>query len=442
MPSFKSLFLALPLAFMVGCSGGEFPESSAVVDKFDYDLKGVSLHMVNYEGDAFVFGQKPNLTKIDGETAQMVVLDGFAVSETPITAEQWKAVMGKDLPSGYAVSVSFADAKKFANKLSHLTGQKFFIPNQQMLEYALNSGKITTDKKLKEWCEEMVETDSDMARTATAVETFLSGTKSGSIGFRVALNTHVPCSQEIIDKVEGNIVREEGPFKTGYEGLQGAAFKMIAVKGGTFKMGGTSEQGTRAKDDEKPVHEVTVSDFAIAETEVTIQLWLAVMGSVPPGNDPNSGVCPVVNVSWYMAQEFIHKLNSLTGRKFRLPTEAEWEYAARGGKSEGTAFSGSDHPTSVAVSSIEGGKPAMIRTMRPKSRGIYDMAGNVWEWCQDWYGPYSEESQVDPRGPLPGTDKCMRGGSVQSHQVACRVSNRENIPPMNVKNTFGFRLAL
>ena len=187
--------------------------------------------------------------------------------------------------------------------------------------------------------------------------------------------------------------------------VKGVEFKMIKVEGGTFSMGGRY-------DDEKPVHSVTLSDYYIGETEVTQELWVAVMGS-NPSEFKGDNRRPVESVSWYDCQEFIKKLNQLTGKEFRLPTEAEWEYAARGGKySRGYKYSGSNNADEVAwYSSNSGSKTHSVKTKKANELGLYDMSGNVEEWCNDWYGDYQSYSQTNPTGPSKGEYRVLRGGN-------------------------------
>ncbi len=217
--------------------------------------------------------------------------------------------------------------------------------------------------------------------------------------------------------------------------VNGVSFKMIKVQGGTFTMGATPEQGTEEPwNDEWPTHEVTVSSFSIGQTEVTQELWQAVMGSNPSyfTGDPKR---PIETVSWDECQQFIATLNQLTGMNFRMPTEAEWEYAARGGnRSEGYKYSGSNDINEttwwddnagdgVGESSPEyGTHPVAFK--KANELGLYDMSGNVWEWCQDWYGPYSQEAQINPTGPETGTEHLYRGGSWINYARNCRVSCR------------------
>ena len=230
--------------------------------------------------------------------------------------------------------------------------------------------------------------------------------------------------------------------------VNGVSFTMIKVEGGTFRMGATSEQGGDAYSDEKPVHSVTLSDYYIGETVVTQELWEAVMGNNPSTFKGRflfklkSAQKPVESVSWHDCKEFITKLNRLTGKNFRLPTEAEWEYAARGGnKSKGYKYSGSNTIGNVACYDGNSGTHN-VKTKSPNELGIYDMSGNVWEWCEDWKGGYSSGSQTNPKGPSSGSDRVLRGGSWLSSAEFCRVSIRNYTDPDNRIIDYGFRLAL
>ena len=217
---------------------------------------------------------------------------------------------------------------------------------------------------------------------------------------------------------------------------------MIMVEGGTFTMGATSEQGNDAIDIEKPAHQVTLSDYYIGETEVTQALWQAVMGNNPSRFKGDSH--PVESVSCDDCQEFIRKLNSLTGRTFRLPTEAEWEFAARGGnESKGYKYSGSNSIDNVAwYKNNSGSMTHAVKTKSPNELGIYDMSGNVWEWCQDWYGSYSSNAQTNPKGPLSDSYRVSRGGSWIFKAWNCRVSHRHNFSPVRRNFSVGLRLVL
>ena len=224
--------------------------------------------------------------------------------------------------------------------------------------------------------------------------------------------------------------------------VNGVSFDMVSVEGGTFTMGATSEQGSAAFSDEMPTHKVTLSDYMIGKTEVTQELWKAVMGSNPSSFSGNN--LPVESVSWNDCQEFIKKLNSLTGLNFRLPTEAEWEYAARGGnKSKGYKYSGSNDIGSVAwYWNNAPSKTHAVATKSPNELGLYDMSGNVWEWCSDWYGSYSSGSQINSKRPSSGSDRVRRGGCYVGNAGICRVSNRGHDIPDCRDYYVGLRLAL
>lgn len=237
------------------------------------------------------------------------------------------------------------------------------------------------------------------------------------------------------------------------ETIKGMSFDMVYVEGGTFQMGATSEQGGYYDSDEKPVHSVTLSDYYIGKFEVTQGLWEEVMGTtiheqrIKAGYSSTYGVgsdYPMYYVNWKEAQEFCKKLSQLTGKTYVLPTEAQWEYAARGGvKSRGYKYSGSNTIGNVAwyiYNSSSSTHP--VATKQPNELGLYDMSGNVWEWCSDWYGYYSSESQSNPTGPSTGSHRVLRGGSWNSYAGGCRVSNRPYDLPSSRYNCPGFRVVL
>lgn len=256
--------------------------------------------------------------------------------------------------------------------------------------------------------------------------------------------------------------------------VNGVSFKMIYVEGGTFKMGAQKESSVKdnydpyAYDDESPVHQVTLSDYYMGEFEVTQELWEAVMGysgrlsdgfymravsPIWPGRVPTSELgrgssYPAYYISYDdIVNNFIPRLNKLTGKKFRLPTEAEWEYAARGGKHQSYyLYSGSGNISSVAwyngnTCAVRISRPAYgtrpVGTKSPNELGLYDMSGNVWEWCSDRYGKYSSYSQTNPTGPTSGSCRVNRGGCWSSSPQGCRVANRDCYTP---DYALGFRL--
>ena len=233
--------------------------------------------------------------------------------------------------------------------------------------------------------------------------------------------------------------------------VNGVTFTMVFVESGTFTMGATAEQ-QQPFDDEKPPHRVTLTkDFYIGETEVTQALWKAVMGFTPTASGSQWSTeyglgdhFTAYYISYKDVQQFIFQLNSLTGAQFRMPTEAEWEYAARGGsKSKGYQYSGSNNIGDVAwYTSNSGKKTHAVKTKKANELGLYDMSGNVYEWCSDWMGNYSSSPAVDPTGPDSGSFRVCRGGSWDFTARCCRVAFRSGFDPSIRYSGIGFRLVL
>lgn len=269
-------------------------------------------------------------------------------------------------------------------------------------------------------------------------------------------------------RVKTKTKNEEGEIKNEHQKeelkntyiVNGVMFEMVLVRGGTFIMGATPEQKRDAYKNEVPAHEVTLSEYYIGDTVVTQKLWQAVMGNNPSAfKDPDR---PVVNVSWYDCQRFIENINKMLrdklpiGKRFRLPTEAEWEFAARGGtRSKGYIYSGSDKLNDVGWYFGNCGEGQKVHFSFSKDRqnkpvkmklhnelGIYDMSGNVWEWCQDWYGDYNGFAQNNPVGPASGYGRVCRGGGTGDGYGDCRSSNRSATSPSDSVSSIGLRLAL
>jgi formylglycine-generating enzyme required for sulfatase activity len=223
---------------------------------------------------------------------------------------------------------------------------------------------------------------------------------------------------------------------------------MVFVKGGTFLMGTDHEiypsTATAPQMPNTPKHEVTLKDFYIGKTEVTQALWTKIMGmdSYYQKNDS----LPVSSVSWMKVEEFINKLNELTGQHYRLPTEAEWEYAAGGGERVGTIFSGTNSEKELGdyawTSENANGAVHAVATKKPNRLGLYDMSGNLWEWCNDWLGPYSKEPQVNPQGAIDGIRRAHRGGSWINPAFIANVKRRGGYDENSFTTRFGFRLAM
>ena len=220
-----------------------------------------------------------------------------------------------------------------------------------------------------------------------------------------------------------------------------ATFRVKRVKGDTFMMGATSEQAPFAEEHEYPVHNVTLKDYYIGETEVTQDLWEKVMGYNPSAHQ--GGNLPVESVSYEECQQFIRELNRITHKRFRLPTEAEWEFAARGGNaSRGYVYAGSNDAEEVGWTSANSTSTHPVRQKRPNELGLYDMTGNVCEWCQDWFGSYSDSWQENPQGPAQGTVRVGRGGGWCNSAKRNRVSIRNSGNPTYSDHNLGFRLAM
>lgn len=246
-----------------------------------------------------------------------------------------------------------------------------------------------------------------------------------------------------MSSVSGELKKETPKNQNGLVfNVKGVQFTMKRVEGGTFTMGATAEQGSDANSGEKPTHSVTLYSYYIGETEVTQALWQAVMGRNP--SSFKGSYLPVESVSWNDCQEFIRKLNQLTGQTFSLPTEAQWEFAARGGNlSKGYKYSGSNYIDDVAWFWDNSDRVThSVAQKQPNELGLYDMSGNVWEWCSDWYSSYPSSSQRNPIGASSGSDRVHRGGSWSYDARHCRVSYRNFSHPGGLFSLLGLRLAL
>jgi formylglycine-generating enzyme required for sulfatase activity len=235
------------------------------------------------------------------------------------------------------------------------------------------------------------------------------------------------------EKLVGN-----AKFKVSASSRKTYEHEMVFVEGGTFQMGSNS-----GEEDERPVHQVTLFSFNIGKYEVTQAQWREVMGT-NPSYFKDCDQCPVEQVSWNDVQDFIQKLNTKTGKQYRLPTEAEWEFAARGGvKTKGYTYSGSNTVTDVAwMREIAGSRTHPVGEKQANELGIYDMTGNVWEWCADWYGAYSTADANNPRGPYSGEFHVLRGGSLNDFARDCRSAYRSRRDTEYRYLNRGFRLVL
>jgi len=301
----------------------------------------------------------------------------------------------------------------------------------------------------------------DGQKVGTSPGTFRSiGIGSHKVEIRkegyVSVSQTVTVKENATSELSGTLTGSNRTFT-----VKGVSFNMVYVEGGTFTMGATSEQGSETDSYEKPTHSVTLSSYYIGETEVTQALWEAVMGTnIRQQRDKaykewrisgEGANYPMYYITWNECQEFVRRLNSLTGQQFHLPTEAQWEYAARGGKkSRGYKYSGSNILDNVAWydgNTFDEGPNDPdygihpVKTKSPNELGIYDMSGNVMEWCQDWFGDYSSSAQTNPTGPSSGSDRVQRGGDDGTYEWGCRLSSRFRENPSHPSPS-GLRLAL
>ena len=214
---------------------------------------------------------------------------------------------------------------------------------------------------------------------------------------------------------------------------QNVAIEFVDIPAGEFLMG--SDNG---EDDEKPVHRVSIKAFRMGKYEVTQEQWQAVMGSNPSYFKSCGGNCPVESVGWSDVQIFLQRLNARNdGYTYRLPTEAEWEYACRAGT---TGDYAGELSLMAWYSDNSDSKPHPVGQKSPNRWGLYDMHGNVWEWCADWYGSYSSEAQTDPTGPATGSGRVVRGGGWGGNAASLRAADRGRSAPSGRRNDLGFRL--
>ena len=464
----------------------------------------LSINLMCVEGGTFRMGvgadnyierDDPQANK--DSTTHLVTLSNYYMAETAVTQGLWKAVMGTDIrdmvaqsrypddtpkvgdryPMGY---VTLKDALAFVDELNKLTGLHFRLPTEAEREYAARGGKRSRNYKYPG--------SNDYSKVASPYGTPVAQKLPNELGiYDLSGGTREMCTdswqttyiydEHVVNPVGpilsagnrtmrgGHIHSQARPFtrypftptwcrnELGFRiilptetkrrmiHVNGSFFEMCFVEGGTFMMGSDAPS---AEADEQPIHEVSLSDYYIGQTEVTQHLWQAVMGS---GNNPSAtkgNNLPVTNISWDEAQTFVERLSELTGMRFRLPTEAEWEYAARGGeRSKGYTYAGSDNIDEVGwYAGNSGNKLHAVGGKLPNELGIFDMTGNAWEWCQDWYGAYQTEAQVNPTGPNFGSSRVLRSGSFTTTIERCtakfRQARQANYPDTHI----GLRIVL
>ena len=452
----------------------------------------LSIKMMCVEGGTFRMGAMENdeKAKDDEKPAHKVTLTyDYHIMQTEVTQGLWEAVMGEDIyvaqtkmvnaPKPAYVGgdypmyyVRMNDALEFIDKLNAMTGMHFRLPTEAEWEYAARGGnkskgylyvgsnnaddvgwytgrgglhRVAQLKPNELGIYDMSGNVGEMCLDyGTYGETYKAGDVvnprgnirvSGNRYWRGGCYTHSKDSMRVSQRSSYTpswggtwlglrlVLAEDNDFRTIRVG--NSYFDMSFVKGGTFMMG---SDAPNAEADEQPVHKVSLSDYYIGQTEVTQHLWQAVMGS---GNNPSAtkgNNLPVTNITWNEAQTFVERLCELTGMRFRLPTEAEWEYAARGGqKSKGYTYAGSDDIDEVGwYNGNSSNKTHAVGQKQPNELGIYDMTGNVWEYCSDWHMPYSAQAQTNPTGAATGEKHVLRGGCYHYDSKNCTNTNRHS----------------
>ena len=431
----------------------------------------LSINMMCVEGGTFTMG--------DGANAHPVSLSSYSIGQTEVTQALWEAVMGTNPSANTAnkqlpvTNISWYDCQEFINRLNQLTILHFRLPTEAEWEYAARGGQrskgyayagsndinevawyngnsgntlhAVAQKKPNElgiydmsgnaweWCHDwhapyptthlynpLGPEVGQMVGTR-----YLRVFRGGSYGYEAAYHQNVfrDITGPEPDKGTANlglrlVLSDEVNFQTIHVN-DTLSFHMMDVKGGTFMMGDDNTSNA------SPAHQVTLSDYYIGQTEVTQALWKSVMGNIPTGNKNPS--YPVGYVTYADCQNFIAKLNNLTGLHFQLPTEAEWEYAAMGGnKSHNYIYSGSNTIDDVAwYDQNSENKLHHVGAKQPNELGIYDMSGNAWEWCADYYDKYTADPKTDPKGPTTGTGRVIRSGSFRTTAERCSNKHRQ-----------------
>jgi formylglycine-generating enzyme required for sulfatase activity len=392
-----------------------------------------------------------------GEYTLEIVKDGHATVTKTITITEGKTtVVNENLSSGMEVTIA-----------SNPSGAQLTIdgvsvgstPFTTMLGFGIHKLKLVNGKKIlneevfvkqdgKNKWEFDVQSGKDIAIGSDPVglEVIIDGLSYG----KAPVRTNISYGKHNIKIVNGNRVVEETIDVTRddkniwiFNNEDFDEPEMVLVNGGRFTMGCTREQGSSCDWPERPTRVVSVNDFYISKYEVTQSLWKAIMGKRPSVFSICDN-CPVENISWNDAQIFIKKLNEITKKNYRLPTEAEWEFAARGGtSSKGFIYSGGNKIEAVAwYLNNSTSKTHPVGLKKPNELGIYDMTGNVYEWCSDWFGNYPDYSQTNPKGPSNGKSKVFRGGGFAKEKGSCRVSFRGYNAPDYKDGGIGLRLVL
>ena len=471
-------------------NAGLSQELSSNSQDLEFNVNGVKFKMKYVEGGSFMMGVSDNDDEaFDNEKpSHKVRLDSYYIGETQVTQALWQAVMGNN-PSYWkgnqlpVEQVSWEDCQEFIKKLNYITGKNFSLPTEAQWEYAARGGrksrgflysgsnnidevawyddncnKQTHPVALKkanelclydmtgnvlEWCKDWFDSD----YYSNSPQDNPQGPGSGSLRvfrggswFVNACYCRVSCRGSFPDNrypiIGLRLVLNPTPQDLEFN-VKGVKFTMKYVEGGSFMMGAL-DCDSEAYNHEKPSRNVNLDSFYIGETQVTQALWQAVMGNNPSCFEGER--LPVESVSWNDCYKFIKKLNAITGKSFSLPNEVQWEYAARGGrKSRGFLYSGSNNIDEVAwYNENSSSQTHQVATKKSNELGLYDMSGNVCEWCREWFGYYLKSN----RQGLSDEQRVLRGGNWGYGAWSCRVLERRYYYPGNRISELGLRLVL
>ena len=418
----RILFLAVVLAMSVSTMAQTHVVAILeTVDRYDKVDYGVKFQLRAFITDAI--NRTPGYEGVDRVDMSMINKE-HNFQRTGMVSDEDRKQLGK--MTG-ASSIVVAEAAVYGN-----SGGRIIIAAKIL---NIESGKVENSARPKVANLD----DNGMEKACAEVVADLLGTTSG--GSYTSTRPSTP---------GGRVQRGQDFTETAF----GINMKMIYVEGGAFTMGCTSDQGGECDNDESPNRQTTVGSYYIGMLEVTQSQWEKVMGTSIYQQEAKAGASntygtgadyPMYYVSWEEAKEFCARLSRQTGRSYSLPTEAEWEYAARGGnKHEGTKYSGGWSIDDVAwYSGNSNSSTHPCGTKRSNALGIYDMSGNVWEWCEDWYGKqYLQYDNNNPKGASTGSHRVLRGGSWHNRARYCRVAYRDACYPINRFSYNGFRVVL
>lgn len=446
-------------------------------NNLQFNVNGVSFTMVKVNG-----GIVPSLPNQESDS---LVLSDYYIGQTEVTQELWNAVMGYNpsefhyTPQHPIETISWYEALEFICRLNQFTGETFDFPTQAEWTFAALEGTTSTNNtysgsgdllflawfdnnssksahdvakknpnslglydmtgNVAEWCYHhdkkyaiggSWESSKSECAILTKTKAIAANTKSPAIGLRLAMH---PKRKNTNDNVHISYLADS----TCVVQIGDVYFDMKYVKGGTFMMGQADEEKPAVKN-ARPQHEVTLSDYYIGETEVTEQLWNAIIGT-----KSNTTDLPKMDISFFDCVHFIIQLNKITGKKFSLPTEAEWEFAARGGKKRnGYKYAGSDNINHVAIYCDNTTRMRPIKQKLPNELGLYDMSGSVREWCKDKYSDYGSSVQVMSTSKSWSEPRVLRGGGYDDDAIHCSIIYRSSANPDFKSWNIGFRLIL